>query len=57
MYQVGVFGYKMGECFIVEKNEEIIGEMIMVFCELEEKDFVCEFDLKDVLVDLYEEFY
>lgn len=55
MYQAGVLGHKMGERLIAEKNEKIIGETITALCELEEKDCVCEFDLKDALVDLYEE--
>lgn len=41
----------------VEKSEKVIGETITALCELEEKDSVCEFDLKDALVDLYEELH
>ncbi|WP_278002808.1 DnaB-like helicase N-terminal domain-containing protein, partial [Bacillus thuringiensis] len=57
MYQAGVLGHKMGERLIAEKNEKVIGETITALCELEEKDCVCEFDLKDALVDLYEELH
>lgn len=57
MYQAGVLGNKMGERLIAEKNEKIIGETITALCELEEKDCVCEFDLKDALVGLYEELH
>lgn len=57
MYQAGVLGHKMGERLIAEKSEKIIGETITALCELEEKDCVCEFDLKDALVDLYEELH
>ncbi|MGX5466246.1 replicative DNA helicase [Bacillus toyonensis] len=57
MYQAGVLGHKMGERLIAEKNEKIIGETITALCELEEKDCVCEFDLKDALVGLYEELH
>ena len=57
MYQAGVLGHKMGERLIAEKSEKIIGETITALCDLEEKDCVCEFDLKDALVDLYEELH
>lgn len=57
MYQAGVLGHKMGERLIAEKSEKVIGETITALCELEEKDSVCEFDLKDALVDLYEELH
>lgn len=57
MYQAGVLGHKMGERLIAEKDEKIIGETITELCELEEKDCVCEFDLKDALVGLYEELH
>ena len=57
MYQAGVLGHKMGERLIAEKNEKVIGETITALCELEEKDCVCEFDLKDALVGLYEELH
>ena len=57
MYQAGVLGHKMGERLIAEKSEKIIGETITALCELEEKDSVCEFDLKDALVNLYEELH
>ena len=56
MYQAGVLGHKMGER-LTEKSEKIIGETITALCDLEEKDCVCEFDLKDALVDLYEELH
>ncbi|MGE7874293.1 replicative DNA helicase [Bacillus paramycoides] len=57
MYQAGVLGHKMGERLIAEKNEKIIGETITELCELEERDYVCDFDLKDALVGLYEELH
>ena len=57
MYQAGVLGHKMGERLIAEKSEKVIGETITALCELEEKDSVCEFDLKDALVGLYEELH
>ncbi|MED0959127.1 replicative DNA helicase [Bacillus paramycoides] len=57
MYQAGVLGHKMGERLIAEKDEKIIGETITELCELEEKDYVCDFDLKDALVGLYEELH
>ncbi len=56
MYQAGVLGHKMGASYCGE-SEKVIGETITALCELEEKDSVCEFDLKDALVDLYEELH
>ena len=53
MYQAGVLGHQMGER-LLRRRVKIIGETITALCELEEKDCVCEFDLKDALVGLYE---
>ncbi|KFM98529.1 replicative DNA helicase [Bacillus clarus] len=57
MYHAGVLGHKMGERLLAEKDEKIIGETITALCELEEKDCTRDFNLKDVLVDLYEELH
>ncbi|MBO1626135.1 replicative DNA helicase [Bacillus arachidis] len=57
MNQAGSVAHSMCERLLVEKDEKVIGETITRLCELEEVDCTLDFDLKDTLVDLYEELY
>lgn len=57
MNQAGSVAHSMCERLLAEKDEKVIGETITRLCELEEVDCTLDFDLKDTLVDLYEELY
>ncbi|OOG91576.1 replicative DNA helicase [Bacillus pseudomycoides] len=57
MNQAGSMAHSMCERLLAEKDEKVIGETITRLCELEEVDCTLDFDLKDTLVDLYEELH
>ncbi|PEI98701.1 replicative DNA helicase [Bacillus pseudomycoides] len=57
MNQAGSVAHSMCERLLAEKDERVIGEAITRLCELEEVDCTLDFDLKDTLVDLYEELH
>ncbi|PEY34824.1 replicative DNA helicase [Bacillus cereus] len=57
MNQAGSAAHSMCERLLAEKDEKIIGETITTLCELEEVECTLDFDLKDTLVDLYEELH
>ncbi|WP_459500564.1 replicative DNA helicase [Bacillus sp. C1] len=57
MNQAGSAAHNMCERLLAEKDEKVIGETITALCELEEEDCTLDFDLKDTLVDLYEELH
>ncbi|WP_144551584.1 replicative DNA helicase [Bacillus mycoides] len=57
MNQAGSAAHNMCERLLAEKDEKVIGETITALCKLEEEDCTLDFDLKDRLVDLYEELY
>ncbi|SDZ07546.1 replicative DNA helicase [Bacillus sp. 166amftsu] len=57
MNQAGSVAHSMCERLLAEKDEKVIGETITRLCELEEVDCTLDFDLKDTLVDLYEELH
>ncbi len=57
MNQAGSVAHHMCEQLLAEKDERIIGETITRLCELEEGIDTLDFDLKDTLVNLYEELH
>lgn len=57
MRRAGMVGHSMSKRLLAEKDEKIIGEAITALCELEEEECTLDFDLKDTLVGLYEEFH
>lgn len=57
MNQAGSAAHNMCERLLAEKDEKVIGETIAKLSELEEGKCTLDFDLKDTLVDLYEELH
>ncbi|MEN1936968.1 replicative DNA helicase [Paenibacillus sp. 102] len=57
MNQAGSAAHNMCERLLAEKDENVIRETITRLCELEEGNCTLDFDLKDTLVDLYEELH
>ncbi|MGG0276933.1 replicative DNA helicase [Bacillus rhizoplanae] len=57
MHHAGIMAQSMSERLLAEKDEKVIGETITALCELEEVECTLDFDLKDALVGLYEEFH
>ncbi|MFD3447192.1 replicative DNA helicase [Microbacteriaceae bacterium 4G12] len=57
MHQAGIVAQSMSEQLLAERDEKVIGETITALCELEEADCTLDFNMKDALVRLYEEFH
>ncbi|MDZ5606136.1 replicative DNA helicase [Bacillus pseudomycoides] len=57
MNQAGSVAHNMCEQLLTDKDEKVISETITRLCELEEGDCTLDFDLKDTLVELYEELH